>query len=201
MSSDTRDTILQVASRLFIRQGYTATSIRQIAEEVGIGKATIYHHFPNKQAIVLALFERDAERTRRALETVKAETDPRRCIETAVETCLRFFSESVDIIQVVRREVPGGRERTQAGFIDFYRQYVALLAEAIAEGTRSGAFRAVEPEAAARVLMDMIHGAIANAYLSGERDTTPDASRTTAMLDIFFQGIEKQKNAIHQTID
>jgi AcrR family transcriptional regulator len=57
MSSDTRNTILQVANRLFVRQGYTATSTRQIAEEAGIGKATIYHHFPDKQAIVLALLE------------------------------------------------------------------------------------------------------------------------------------------------
>ncbi|MFQ5857347.1 MAG: TetR/AcrR family transcriptional regulator [Anaerolineae bacterium] len=191
MSSDTRNTILHVASRLFVRQGYTATSIRQIAEEAGIGKATVYHHFANKEAIVLALVERDAERTRAALKAVMAERDPRRRIESAVETCLHFFSESADIIQVIHREVPGGRERTQAGFLDFYRQYVALLAEAIAEGTAGGAFRAVEPEAAARVLMDMIHGAIANAYLSGELRIAPDASRTAAILGVFFQGIEK----------
>jgi hypothetical protein len=40
---------------LFIQKGYTATSMREIAAEVGIGKATIYYHFPDKEAIASAL--------------------------------------------------------------------------------------------------------------------------------------------------
>ena len=62
MTTDTREKILQVASKLIVRQGYTATSISQIAAETGIGKATVYHHFPDKEAIVYALLDRSSSR-------------------------------------------------------------------------------------------------------------------------------------------
>ena len=40
-----RDVIIDIASRLFITQGYEATSVRQIAEEVGVTEAALYYHF------------------------------------------------------------------------------------------------------------------------------------------------------------
>src|SRR5512141_3178051 len=100
MGSDTYDTILQVAGRLFSQQGYTATSIRQIAEESGIGKATIYHHFQDKQAIVLALLMGNVERMNEILVLINAEKDPRRRIQTATEASLGFLYDSMDLVQI-----------------------------------------------------------------------------------------------------
>ena len=57
MTPETYEKILSTARRLFVKQGYTATSMRQVAESAGIGKATIYHHFPDKRAIVMALLQ------------------------------------------------------------------------------------------------------------------------------------------------
>ncbi len=189
MPSDTRDAILQVANRLFVRQGYTATSTRQIAEEAGIGKATIYHHFPDKQAIVLALLDRNTARTRQVLDAVKAETDPRRRIETAVEASLRFFYESADILQIVRREVPGGRTQLKSEYITFLEEHTTLLTEALQQGIEQGLFRPVDPAEATRVLLIMIQGTFALAHLSGERLQPPEKA-TISLLDIFFQGVE-----------
>ncbi len=190
MPSDTRENILQVANRLFVRQGYTATSIRQIAAEAGIGKATIYHHFPDKQAIVLALVDQNTGRTRQVLEAVKAETDPRRRIETAVEASLRFFYESADILQIVRREVPGGRTQFKSEYVSFFQEHTTLLTEALQQGIEQGLFRPVDTAAASRVLLTMIQGTFALAYLSGERLEPPEKA-TASLLDIFFRGIEK----------
>lgn len=44
----------RVALSLFISQGYEATSLRQIADELGIRKASLYYHFANKEEIVTA---------------------------------------------------------------------------------------------------------------------------------------------------
>jgi AcrR family transcriptional regulator len=54
---DRRAAILDVADRLFRRQGYAATSMRQIAAEAGFGRAVsgLYNHYPNKEAIFAAL--------------------------------------------------------------------------------------------------------------------------------------------------
>lgn len=54
---DTRQDILDTALVLFAEHGYEKTSLREIAEEVGVTKAALYYHFPSKQEILLALFE------------------------------------------------------------------------------------------------------------------------------------------------
>ena len=53
----TKQEILDAALNLFSVQGYEATSISQLAEAVGIRKASLYSHFENKQAILDALIQ------------------------------------------------------------------------------------------------------------------------------------------------
>ena len=53
--ADTRERILEVAADLFIEQGYDATSLREIAEKIGVTKAALYYHFSNKEDILRAL--------------------------------------------------------------------------------------------------------------------------------------------------
>ena len=50
-----REQILSVAARLIAAQGSTATTVRQIADEVGILSGSLYHHFRSKDAIVEAI--------------------------------------------------------------------------------------------------------------------------------------------------
>src|SRR5262245_16884646 len=49
---DTRTRIQEVALELFIEQGYEATSLREIAERLGVTKAALYYHFKTKEDIV-----------------------------------------------------------------------------------------------------------------------------------------------------
>ena len=49
---DTRQRILAIAADLFARQGYTGTSIADIARELGTTTAALYYHFPSKSAIL-----------------------------------------------------------------------------------------------------------------------------------------------------
>jgi AcrR family transcriptional regulator len=185
----TYDIILQAARRLFIRKGYTATSIREIAEEAGIGKATIYHHFPDKQAIILALMRGSAGRQDEILAAIRAEQDPRRRIETAVTASIQFLLDMVELMQIVRREVPGGREYVQAEYASYLKEFRALLGGAVQQGTEQGIFRSVNPAQASSVLMTMIQGTYAMVHLGGERPGSPEKA-AAALLDIFFYGIE-----------
>ncbi|MFC5823253.1 TetR/AcrR family transcriptional regulator [Nonomuraea insulae] len=55
--SQTRADIRQAALSLFTERGYDATSMREIAEQLGITKAALYYHFDSKEAIILSLFQ------------------------------------------------------------------------------------------------------------------------------------------------
>ena len=50
-----RQAILDAAYRLFVEQGYAATSVRQIAERAGVALGSIYNHFPSKGEIFQAI--------------------------------------------------------------------------------------------------------------------------------------------------
>lgn len=51
----TRERILDVALDLFVDQGYDGTSLREIAERLGVTKAALYYHFESKDDILMAL--------------------------------------------------------------------------------------------------------------------------------------------------
>jgi AcrR family transcriptional regulator len=55
---DTRQRILDVALDLFTEQGFDGTSLRQIAEQLGVTKAALYYHFESKDDILMALHMR-----------------------------------------------------------------------------------------------------------------------------------------------
>ncbi|GAT70602.1 TetR/AcrR family transcriptional regulator [Planomonospora sp. ID91781] len=73
--ADTRTRIQEIALRLFVEQGYEATSLREIAEILGVTKAALYYHFKTKDDIVASLAE---ERLRIVEELIAwAEARPR----------------------------------------------------------------------------------------------------------------------------
>ena len=60
------DTILEVATELFLKDGFGATSIETVAKRAGIAKRTFYHRFPDKAALFGAVVHRIVERLRPA---------------------------------------------------------------------------------------------------------------------------------------
>ncbi len=53
----TRVHLIEVATRLFATQGYDGTSIEAVLAESGVSRGSLYHHFPGKEALFLAVFE------------------------------------------------------------------------------------------------------------------------------------------------
>jgi AcrR family transcriptional regulator len=51
-----KDLIIDTASQLFLKQGYEATSVRQIADAVGVTEAALYYHFKDKRELLQAVF-------------------------------------------------------------------------------------------------------------------------------------------------
>ncbi len=87
---DTRGRIQAVALELFIEQGYEQTSLREIAERLGVTKAALYYHFRSKDEIVESLTQ---DRLAAIEELVAwARTQPR-TVETKREFVRRYSDE------------------------------------------------------------------------------------------------------------
>src|SRR6516225_5249986 len=70
MAEDMRNRILDATERLLARLGYQKTTMDDIAREAGIGKRTIYLHFPSKEEVALGSIDRIVERLKERLQTL-----------------------------------------------------------------------------------------------------------------------------------
>jgi TetR/AcrR family transcriptional repressor of nem operon len=75
MSVSTRDALLHAAERLVRSRGYSAFSYADLADEVGITKASIHHHFPTKADLGNALVDNYADQIRKLLASIES-TEP-----------------------------------------------------------------------------------------------------------------------------
>jgi AcrR family transcriptional regulator len=89
----TRQEAVRVALALFTQQGYEATSLRQIAEALGINKASLYYHFPNKEAILRAGFEQRGSEAAELVEWCERQPRTPALLEEAVLRWVDSFSE------------------------------------------------------------------------------------------------------------
>jgi TetR/AcrR family transcriptional repressor of nem operon len=119
MSLSSKEAILAAARRNAQAHGYSGLNFRDLADEVGIKAASIYHHFPSKADLGAAVARRYWEDTAAELESMLAETsDPFRCLqqypdifrkslEADNRMCLCSFmaAEYDDLPEAVKKEV------------------------------------------------------------------------------------------------
>ena len=81
-----RDHLLEVASELFYREGINSVGIDQIVREAGVTRATLYRHFPGKEALVVAYLQREDSLLRSVFARGEAEAvSPEHMLESALE--------------------------------------------------------------------------------------------------------------------
>lgn len=88
----TREAAQRVALRLFTEQGYEATSLRQIADELGINKASLYYYFDGKEAIVQSLLDQRGDEAEELVAWVKAQPASPRLLADAVSRWVDSFT-------------------------------------------------------------------------------------------------------------
>lgn len=88
LKGNTKEIILEKSLKLFAVHGYEAVSIRQIADEAGIGNSALYRHYESKQAIFHALVNELKQRYLKQCSSVNSNIQG---VETVKENCLKMF--------------------------------------------------------------------------------------------------------------
>jgi AcrR family transcriptional regulator len=155
-SSTSRGTVLEAACLLFAERGYRGTSMKDIAETLGVRAPSLYNHVTSKQEILLAIMDAAMDRALFALEeALDGVTDTadqlRRATESLVLDFLRFPAE----VTVCNTEVRSLEPANRLAIVAKRDQYAARVRQIIERGCRDGQFSTPAPEIAAFAVLEM----------------------------------------------
>jgi AcrR family transcriptional regulator len=159
----TRDQLLDTAEEAFAHNGYDSTGVAEICTAAGVSKGAFYHHFPTKRALFLALLNRWLAALDSSLQSIRANAgNPVEAIEQISQLLRPIFKDG-------RAQTPSllvfefwSQARHEPAVwqlaIDPYRRYRAFVADILRNGIASGAFRPVEADLAAQMLVSLVIG-------------------------------------------
>ena len=167
-----RREIEDIATELFRRQGYVATSVRDIASVLGIQGASLYAHITSKEDVLWAIVDRAADRFEAAAAATDGPRDPVARLEALARAHVAAIAEDVDAAGVFVSEWRSLGPERRAAILERRDAYERRIREVIADGMATGAFRMTDPALAARFILGALN-AIARWYDPGGR-LSPD---------------------------
>ena len=157
--NDRRTRILEQAAALFAEKGINGSTVRGIADGVGILSGSLYHHFDSKDAIVGAIIEEYLEAlTQRYTDVVLPQSDPRTRLHELVLASLQVVHEHAHASEIYQanRNYFETSERFRS-VRELASSVQATWAEVIASGVNAGVFRSdVNPRIFHRFLRDAV---------------------------------------------
>jgi AcrR family transcriptional regulator len=128
-----RERILDAAEQLFAQHGLAGAGVRDIAQAAGLTPASLYNHFPSKEALYEAVLERGVRPLLELLQQLSARSHPADAMEEIVGAIMEHLTRTPDLPRLVHHEACDGGERL-AGLA---RHWIRpLIAQGVAEMQR-----------------------------------------------------------------
>lgn len=164
----TSDNILSCARSLIVAGGYNGFSYADIADVVGIRKASIHHHFPSKVDLVRTLVERYRKEAEAGIERIELQvSDPLEQLQSYVgywEACIADASAPICICALLAGQLPVLPEEIGLEVQAHFRYLSAWLTSVLERGARQGKLQlTTTPRAEAEAFMATVHGAMLSA--------------------------------------
>jgi len=172
-----REQLIEVATKLFARNGYEATTTSAIALAAGVTEPILYRHFKNKQELFIAIVRSVSDVTLKAWQAIVAhEQDPIKRIKLCCEAIPDHIRRNGDAYHVLHGALATSRDKkVMAVMKEHYQQIERFFAQLVGEGQKAGAFRkGLDPKSAAwQLILSGIGYAMISLNLGPiERDTT-----------------------------
>jgi TetR/AcrR family transcriptional regulator, mexCD-oprJ operon repressor len=125
--------ILDAAAACLCRS--TTASVAEIAQAAGLGRVTVYGHFPSREALVEATLARLLDRGEAVLAGLDLGGDPRRALGALIESSWRLIADASAVLEVAQSAL--GPERIR----ELHAKPAERVEELIRRGQSEGAFR------------------------------------------------------------
>ncbi len=140
-----RGDIIQAAAAIFRRKGYHGTSMQDIADAVGLQKASLYHHITSKQDILFAILEQALDLLIADMRAVvDSDLTPEEKLKLAMQVYMGRLSEDADLAAVLLLEHRSLEHKLRQKHIQRRDRYERLWRQILEEGIADGSFRPVD---------------------------------------------------------
>ncbi|NHK32653.1 MAG: TetR/AcrR family transcriptional regulator [Asgard group archaeon] len=100
-SIQTRENILEIATELFFKQGFTDVSTDMIAKQANVSKGSIFHHFKSKEDLGLAVLRKTMSIYNEIIPALEQEMDPEMIIKIFIEETMKISSSQPGFIKML----------------------------------------------------------------------------------------------------
>jgi AcrR family transcriptional regulator len=187
-----QETVLRRAIALFNRQGYDATSMGDLAKELGLTKSAIYHHVSAKSDLLAQALDESLA----ALEAViaQARTDPHRTayerLRAAVEGSVEVLVAHLPAVTLLLRV--RGNSEVELTALERRRRIDNDLADMVAAAVDEGALRTdLPPDLISRLLFGLVNSLVEWVRPEGRYDPNLIAAALTTMA---FDGLHRDQD-------
>jgi AcrR family transcriptional regulator len=135
-----KEEIIRVAARLFATKGYHATTLTEIAKELGFTKPALYYHVRDKEDILREIVNQIMEPMETASKVGRSSLSPREKIKEIVKILVKFGAERKETTLIAFEEVKILPKRTRDAIRRRQKEVEQSLQEVLSEGVDKGDF-------------------------------------------------------------
>jgi len=199
-AKDRREQLLDVAMRLFSRQGFDGTTTRQIAQAADVNEAIIFRHFTSKENLYRAVVASRigaVGRKRKLQEHLGNGRDEEGVLAGIAESLLDRTREDAALTRLLLFSALRNGERSDSLFRPYMTEAYDFLSDYFRKGVKDGRFRKINPGIAARGFLGMIsnHILVQELFGGGGGQEFDPRALGQQLADIWLNGVSARPNA------
>jgi AcrR family transcriptional regulator len=180
-----RAEIFIAAAQLFLKKGFTETSMREIGEAAGMGKSTLYDYYRTKDEILVSYFVEELHTiTRRAEDIRRMALPAAEKLRRILYAQLEYILDNKDVYVPLAVEVQRLSAQSQKDIHSHRHAYQDMICRLIESGIEEGSFRPVDSLLATRIIIATITPVAFTSRPTGSPQKMLDSA-----LDILLNGI------------
>jgi TetR/AcrR family transcriptional regulator len=193
---DKSEIILNAAQKRFSIYGVEKTSMREIADDVNMSKASLYYYFPDKESLYLKVIEKEqSEFLKSIMEDIRVISDPGECLRKYAIKRLSYFRTLLNLGRLKVVEIYGLKPVLASTLARFSEEERKLVARILDSGRQSGQFGIQDIHKTAVLFLDLLKG-LRSGFMTNKEITVINDSEYEALCnkvaditDIFIKGL------------
>jgi AcrR family transcriptional regulator len=190
--------ITEAAQRRFGIYGLGKTSMREIASDLGISKASLYYYFPDKEHLYVHVVEKEHDEFIKNLrQNMKQSEFPDQMIGNFVKTRLKLFRTFLNLTRFKMSNLMEFKTLMNESWIRSKAKETTIMSDVLKQGMESGLFRKDDPDELAALFIDILRGLRSTFIKNKEYFFLDDEEysvlleKTNLFTEVFIRGILK----------